>query len=359
MRRRAFVHLAAFTIVSLAFGSSAFAADDIRVSGPIVHENLAVYLLHGSAADKAVPVTLQEALAKRTVRVDETGSVNELTVENLGSEEVFVQAGDIVKGGRQDRVLSVDLLLPPRSGRVSIAAFCVEHGRWSGRGGEDAASFSSASSAMPSQEAKLAIRAYANAAAPVAGSAPAMAPAHPPAYAPPADAGSSQQTIWSTVKKVQERLSHSVGAPVAAPASPSSLQLSLENEKLKQAQADYIKALQDAGEADADVVGYVYAVNGKINGGDVYASNALFRKMWRKQLAANVIEAISKKDAAVAAAPSAKDVQTFLATAETGTKTERAVNANVGLATLDRDASLYAETQRANGSWVHRNYLAK
>ena len=101
MRRRAFVHLAAFSIVSLAFGSSAFAADDIRVSGPIVHENLAVYLLHGSAADKAVPVTLQEALAKRTVRVDETGSVNELTVENLGSEEVFVQAGDIVKGGRQ------------------------------------------------------------------------------------------------------------------------------------------------------------------------------------------------------------------------------------------------------------------
>jgi hypothetical protein len=186
-----------------------------------------------------------------------------------------------------------------------------------------------------------------------------MAPAHPPAYAPPADAGSSQQTIWSTVKKVQERLSHSVGAPVAAPASPSSLQLSLENEKLKQAQADYIKALQDAGETDADVVGYVYAVNGKINGGDVYASNALFRKMWRKQLAANVIEAISKKDAAVAAAPSAKDVQTFLATAESGTKTERAVNANVGLATLDRDASLYAETQRANGSWVHRNYLAK
>ncbi len=356
MRRRAFVHLAALIIVSLAFGSSAFAADDIRVSGPIVHENLAVYLLRGSAADKAVPVTLQEALAKGSVRVDETGSVNELTVENLGSDEVFVQAGDIVKGGRQDRVLSVDLLLPPHSGRVSIAAFCVEHGRWSGRGGEDAASFSSASSAMPSQEAKLAIRAYANAAA---APMPGSAPAHPPAHAAAADAGSSQQTIWSTVKKVQERLSRSVGAPVAAPASPSSLQLSLENEGLKQAQAAYIKALQDAGEADADVVGYVYVVNGKINGGDVYASNALFRKMWRKELAANVTEAISKKDAAAVTPPSAKEVQTFLVTAETGAKTERAVSASVGLATLDRDTSLFAETQRAYVSWVHRNYLAK
>jgi hypothetical protein len=154
MRRRAFVHLAAFFVASLAFGSPAFAADDIRVSGPIVHDNIAIYLLHGSAAGgAAAPVTLQEALAKGSVKVDETGSVNELTVENLGNDEVFVQAGDIVKGGRQDRVLSVDLLLPPHSGQVSVAAFCVEHGRWSARGDEDAGLFSGAPNAMPSQEA--------------------------------------------------------------------------------------------------------------------------------------------------------------------------------------------------------------
>ena len=126
------------------------------------------------------------------------------------------------------------------------------------------------------------------------------------------------------------------------------MQLSLENEELKQAQADYIKALQDAGEADNDVVGYVYAINGKTNGGDVYTSNALFRKMWRKQLAANVTEAISKRDPAVAPSPpapppSVNDVQTFLVTAETGAKTGRAINASAGLATLDRDTSLYAE----------------
>jgi hypothetical protein len=371
MRRRAFVHLAAFFLVSLAFGPSVFAADGMRISGPVVHDNLAIYLLHGSAADKAVPVTLQEALAKGTVKVEETGSVNELTVDNLGADEVFVQAGDIVKGGQQDRVLSVDLLLPPHSGRVSIAAFCVEHGRWSGRGDEDAASFSSAPNAMPSQEAKLAMHAYANAAAAPARAAdppPARAAAHPPAADPPgaraahlpaADAGSSQQTIWSTVKKTQERLTRSVGAPVAAPASPSSLELSLENEELKQAQAAYIGKLQDAGEAEADVVGYVYAINGKINGGDTYASNALFRKMWRKQLAANVTEAISKKDAAPAAPPSVNEVQTFLTAAETGSKTARAINASVRITTLDHDASAYAETSRSNGSWVHRNYLAK
>ena len=142
------------------FGATLFAADAARVSGPIVHDNLAIYLVHGAATGGAVPLTLQEAMAKGTVKVHETGSVNELTVENVGSDEVFVQAGDIVKGGRQDRVLSVDLLLPPRSGQVSIAAFCVEHGRWSGRGKEDRRQFASAAAAMPSRKAKVAMRAY-------------------------------------------------------------------------------------------------------------------------------------------------------------------------------------------------------
>jgi ARG and Rhodanese-Phosphatase-superfamily-associated Protein domain len=355
MRHRAFLHLVASVLASLPFTAPAFADAGLQVSGPIVHDNLAIYLVHGTAAGGAVPLTLQEALAKGAVKVHETGSVNELTVENSGKDEVYVQAGDIVKGGQQDRVLSVDLLLPSRSGEVSIAAFCVEHGRWTARGNEDVRQFSSAASAMPSHEAKVAMRTYAvTAAAP-----PADASASTMAYAGGPGTGESQQEIWSAVRKTQDSLSRSVGAPVAAPASPSSLQLSLENEKLKQAQTAYIAALQGAGEAGDDIVGYVFAINGKINGGDVYASNALFRKMWSKLLAANVTEAISVKEAAGAAPPSVKGIEAFLATASTGVKSERAINASVRLATLDGDASLYAETRRADGSWVHRNYLAK
>ena len=65
---------------------------------------------------------------------------------------MFIQAGDIVKGGKQDRVLTVSLLLPAKSGRVPIASFCVEQGRWSARGKEDHAKFSSAKEAMPSRD---------------------------------------------------------------------------------------------------------------------------------------------------------------------------------------------------------------
>lgn len=351
MRRRPFIELVACCVALLPVGSSlAAAADGVRVSGPIVHDNLAIYYLHGSATGDAAPMSLEEALAKGRVKVRETGNVNELTVENAGDSEVFVQAGDIVKGGRQDRVLSVDLLLPPRSGVVPIAAFCVESGRWTARGQEDARQFSTAAAAMPSHDAKLAMRTYM---ANVAQSSPAGG--RPYAAEPSrADTGSSQQKIWAMVRATQDRLARSVGAP----ASPSSLQLSLESEKLKAAQAAYMTALQN-GKVDDDVVGYIAAINGKISGGDVYASPELFRKMWPKLLAASVTEAIGHKDAVNADPPSTDQLAAFIKSVESAPESERVLNSNVIVATRDGDTSLYAETRRANGAWVHRNYLAK
>src|SRR3954453_6998379 len=157
MHRRALLALAASSLAILTICPAR--ADDTRVSGPVVHENLAIYLVHGQSAAGPVPLTLEEALAKGAVRVHETGNVNELQIENLGGGEVFVQSGDIVKGGQQDRVLTVSLLLPPQSGRIPIASFCVEQGRWTARGKEDVKTFATASAAIPSREAKIAMKA--------------------------------------------------------------------------------------------------------------------------------------------------------------------------------------------------------
>ena len=113
-------YLSVAPLAAAAFAASArrpaFADQGMRVSGPHAHENLAVYFVHGASAAGAVPLTLQEALAKGSVQVIETGHVNELQIENTGAEQVFVQAGDIVKGGKQDRVLTVSFLLPAKSG---------------------------------------------------------------------------------------------------------------------------------------------------------------------------------------------------------------------------------------------------
>jgi hypothetical protein len=306
-------------------------------------------LVHAESASGPVPLTLEEALARGAVNVIETGSVNQLEIENLGAEAVFVQSGDIVKGGRQDRVLMVSLLLPPQSGRVAIASFCVEQGRWSARGSEDARRFSSASAFLPSREAKLALR----------GIAPARA-ADPAAGA---DTGARQAAMWNDVAKVQSKLAGTLSKPVASPKSPSSLQLTLENEQLAQVQNEYFAALAPAGTTDTDVVGYAFAINGKLSGADIYPSNGLFRKMWPKLLRANATEAISEKASPSNPPPSIADVVSFLDAGNRGSAVERTLTPDVRLETRDTGGVLYLATKPASPAAaamsVHKSYLAK
>ncbi len=345
-----------------ASGSTAFAEQSMRVSGPHIHENLAVYFVHGTSAAGPVPLTLQEALTKGSVQVVETGRVNELQIENTGAEGVFIQAGDIVKGGKQDRVLTVSLLLPPQSGRVPIASFCVEQGRWSARGREDQFRFSSAHEAMPSMSALLAMAApptpQPQADARPAGTSP---DARAQVQRQPDETSSKQKKVWDEVAATQRKLSSGLNAPVASAQSGSSLQLSLENEKLKEARTAYVAALRPAGEKEGDVVGFVVAINGKMTAANLYPSNGLFRKMWEKQLAAVVTESIGEKSRAApkAAPPPAPAVTEFLSEAEKGKSTERAIAAGTRQETRDADKSLYNEARSADGKWIHRSYLAK
>src|SRR4051812_3063480 len=324
MHRRALLALAASSLAILTICPTR--ADDTRVSGPVIHENLAIYLVHGKSAPGPVPLTLEEALAKRAVRVHETGNVSELQIENLGADEIFVQSGDIVKGGQQDRVLSVSLVLPPKSGRINIASFCVEQGRWTARGKEDVKTFATASAVVPSREAKIAMKAPVTAfadPAPTAGISGGTV--RTMAVTAAAETGTRQQEVWRKVRKVQDGLSSNLGTTVNAAASQSSLQLALENEKLKDAQAAYIKALQGAGEKEDDVLGYAFALNGKLNSAEIYPSNGLFRKMWPKLLQASVTEAIGQKNAERERAPTGETTLAFLTESANGKASEKSL----------------------------------
>ena len=86
------------------------------LSGPSTHQNLQVFLVHGDTQlERLHYATLSEALEKGLVVVTETGNVQELSIENRSKDlSVFLNAGDIVKGGRQDRTIRDDLILPPR-----------------------------------------------------------------------------------------------------------------------------------------------------------------------------------------------------------------------------------------------------
>jgi hypothetical protein len=174
------------------------------------------------------------------------------------------------------------------------------------------------------------------------------------------DYSARQQKVWGTVAAIQDDLSDKLAADVRAPKSASSLQLSMEHAKLKEARAAYVAAIEAQGLNESDVIGYVAAVDGKLVRADVYPSTGLFRKMWAKQLAAVVTEAIGARSNAVPRpAPSAAAAQEFLALAEKGTAEGRETAARTFQETRDSAGALYNEARAPSGRWVHRNYLAK
>jgi hypothetical protein len=353
---------------------------DYTVSGPYTHKNLTIFLLQGAGQSQSrAPLTLQEAMKRKLVVVRETGDVNRLTIRNRSNQDVFVQAGDIVKGGQQDRVLALDLIVPPKSGRIPIDAFCVEQGRWSRRGNEAVTAFSASDNGLASKDLKIA-----------------------------ANARRSQSEVWANVSKTQEKLAMNamkmIVTPSATPApgrarrsaglatagssgylrpgggvttgsdsiegltsvtdraSPSSLQLTLENKLVKDTANDYVKNLSSIINGKRDVVGFVFAINGQINSADVYSSNALFAKLWPKMLEASAIEAIAELKAEEKFQPvEAAAVKTFLRESQTGKAETKRVTARTSVVKHETEKNLFFESRdhAKKGKWVHRNYITK
>jgi hypothetical protein len=307
-----------------------------RLSGPFTHENLTIYLVHGANTLKGNYLTLEEAMTSKTVKVHETSDVNELAIENVGTEPVFVQSGDIVKGGKQDRCIATDFTLEPKSGKVKIAAFCVEHGRWQQRGGESVAFFDSSSATVTGSKLKLAANANYK-------------------------AGGGQNKVWEEVATAQQQLSKNVAADVAAPASPSSLQLTLENEKVTAAIEKYVKALSNAPGDKDDVIGYAAVINGKMNCSDVYGSNALFKKIWPRSLKSVATEAAAEAKAGEkVAVMSQDDVEAALRKAEDGKREENEVGDAVKVIVTDNNDSVLSESRaKGESGYLRRNMLKK
>jgi hypothetical protein len=241
--------------------------NSVSIAGPFTHENLSIFLLLGDdALDGRRFIPLEEALVRKCVTVHETGQVGELTVENLSdSFDVYIQAGDVVKGGRQDRTIGVDLVVPAKSGRVPVPSFCVEHGRWHRRGGENSACFMSSSASLSSKKLRLAAKLRKN-----------------------------QQQVWDSVCELQGELSSSVGKSVSCWMSPTSYQLSVEDKDLQARKSTYRAALAGIPDELLGAVGFAFVINGEINTADCYGSRHLFRKLWHKLLDAAIIEAIAE-----------------------------------------------------------------
>jgi hypothetical protein len=288
-------------------------ASRLTVHEPIRVGALTVFpVSNGGAVDTSQYLTLDEGLAKGLVKVGELGAlrgagamvrpseppaagrrgpiprmptplppeaarVNELAIQNLSDRPLLLLAGEVVSGGKQDRVVARERIVPPHSEPVPLGVFCVEPGRWQGASHE----FSSARTMAHPQLRKQVTEAQ------------------------------DQQKVWNEVAQANQRL-----AIMAAPAAAATGGFTPSGSYARTMEA---KPVQDklgeqtrnfAGRLPRGTVGVVVALNGRIVWADLFASPALFDRYRDKLLQSYVVE--SARMAGAEVAPTAAEARDFL-----------------------------------------------
>jgi ARG and Rhodanese-Phosphatase-superfamily-associated Protein domain len=289
----------------------------LTISRPYTHENLTIFLLHApDRIDGSRYISLKKAFEKKKVRVYETGTVGQLEAENLSETvDIFIQAGDVLKGGRQDRTLGIDFIIPARSGRLPIPTFCVESGRWHRRRGEDAVLFSCSTHSLHSKKARMA-----------------------------AKVSMAQDAVWDGVAESQKALGAALKKSILSAQSPTSYQLSVEDADLEKRKVDFQKELSGISEKSPDTIGYAFYVNGQRNSADIYASTKLFHMLWKKLLDVAVLEAISASNGAPAVTESSNAQAWLSESAEAKVRDNRRAAPRTRLATKEYQTGTVFET---------------
>ena len=306
------------------------------ISGPFRYENLELFLFRGSESlpDRRF-LPLHEALEQQKVVVHETGNVGHLEVENHSELDLYIQAGDVVKGGRQDRTLGVDLVVAALGGRVQVPAFCVESNRWHKRRNESEAVFSKSDTVLSHKALRLS-----------------------------AKLKKDQSDVWQSVASFQKTMGQALNANLHSEVSPSSYQLSMEHEVLQERRKRYHEALEPVLSQCPDAIGFAFAINGKPNSADFYGSSDLFNRLWSRQLAAAITEALM--EAPVAGSPThpgvSKDsIEQWVSNAvPDGAAKVREVCPGVWLRTSEKQTSVLFDTVLSDGAApvLHRNIIA-
>jgi len=280
---------------------------------PIRSGNLTVFpVIAGKSYETAEFLTLDEGLRSGDVVVTEAGQarglirrrpgepaiihpvrdaeVNRLVLVNNSKRPLLLLAGEIVTGGKQDRVIGKDRIVPAESDPVDLSVFCVEPGRWVAANGKN--EFGSAGGVIGGILASPAVRGSAMAA-------------------------KNQQQVWDNVGKSKQALAAVVPAPAAAEVNSTTSYARVMDNKEVQQQVDavaepvkrnYESVIRQL--RDKNAVGVVVAVNGEIVWADIFASTQLLQKYWPKLVRSYATEAVVTR--AKGGEVSLKDAQKFL-----------------------------------------------
>jgi hypothetical protein len=287
-------------------------ASSYSLLSPIRSGNLTVFPVAASKSyDTAEFLTLDEGLHSGDVVVTEAGQarglirhrqgepaiihpvrdaeVNRLVLVNNSKRPLLLLAGEIVTGGKQDRVIGKDRIVPAESDPVDLSVFCVEPGRW-----------------------VAAIGTYQFSGGRAAGSVFAS-----PGVRGSAMAAKNQQQVWDNVGKSKDAMALIVPAPAAAEVnSTSSYARVMDNKEVQKKVDSVAEPVQRNYESvirqlrDKNAVGVVVAVNGEIVWADIFASTHLLQKYWPKLVRSYATEAVVTR--AKGGEVSLKDAQKFL-----------------------------------------------
>ena len=313
-------------------------SDGLVVSGPQTHKNLSVYFLHRKDRDDREFLTLNEGLKAGLVTVTEQKQeqVQRLMIDNRSDKPLFLQEGDRVTGGKQDRTIYSSLVIKAKSGPMAIPTFCVEQSRW--------------------QVGSLGKKFTNNANVALASNAVRKA----------SKLSKSQGKVWDEVGKTKSQLQQAIGNRD----STSSLNEALDSKQAIESTKAYVQALGNAAEQHGDLVGVAFALNGELMEINVYPGCPLVKSVYPRLLETYALDAVveeSKKAAkgsTSVAAPSKESVlNTMKASAQKQVRSEDVNDYNqLTVHSLDSESAanekyLYrCETQFEKGN-IHTQWL--
>ena len=247
----------------------------LSVGQPAVHGNLAFYpvYLPGGGEKLGDVLTMAEAAETgkfKIAELEEGASVNSLAVHNDTDKHVVMLAGEMIRGAKQDRIISYDTVIPP-GGKFDVDAFCVEAGRWT----EVSEHFTHKKEMAPAS-----VRAT-------------------------AQGKQDQGQVWAEVSKVNADRGTVTGT--------DALTASYDDPEFQADVKKYEKALADLAKK-REVVGVLVVAEGKVKAGDVFANHDLFVAIWPQLLTSYAMDAALAGD--LGDIPDVAAMETYLAQLE-------------------------------------------
>ncbi len=275
-----------------------------RLAQPITYDNLTIFpVVTADDPNTSEFATLDEALASGDALVTEQGAsmrrmrdgsvapnysigpqVNQLVLINRGKRPLILLAGEVVSGGKQDRVIGKDRIVPVGAAPLPLDVFCVEHGRWT----PGAEQFSAAQLMVhPSVREKAAVEQDQKQVwAAVRGEGDAV--------------GSTSESVTVETGTAAPEISRSAVAGAIDASGTQSYQRIYKSSPIGNSVETFAQEIerrfeqQNRGLKGEHVVGVVVAFGREVAWSDIFASSELFDSYWPKLLRSYVVEAMTR-----------------------------------------------------------------